>query len=181
MKLLNDKTIGYYIDANKVCKINMGFWLYFLLTNLFMNGILENVTATEIEIASPTEVTAKMEIVIWNFHVGRDSQKSLSDAVETNFITHASLYISNRWTGLLLKKNENREKLKWAIEMCRTHGIKTILVRNLWPTYSVPGADETIIFDPSYYIMEIQNLRKEGEQYVFKVLKLKARKTGKNT
>lgn len=114
--------------------------------------------------AAPASAPSR-PLVIWNFHIDRDSRQSLQDALDSDLLSHVSIYISNRWTGVLLDKTENLRKLRWAIETCREHGVQSILVRNLWPTRPVGELDESILFDPNYYIGEIRRLREEQEKW----------------
>lgn len=104
-------------------------------------------------------------MVLWFFHTDRDTQRSLQEALESHLISHVILYTSNRWTGVILEDPENRKKLSWAIQTCKEQGVKTIFVRNLWPTHSGPNLDSEIVFSQNYYIQEIKQLRLEGKQW----------------
>lgn len=104
-------------------------------------------------------------IVIWYFHVQDDPLESLELALSSGIPTHVNLYVSNRWTGRILTKPKYQKKLKEAIDIARQYQAKTILARNLWPTYEMDSFDSSIVYSPDYYTQEIELLREEGQTY----------------
>lgn len=104
-------------------------------------------------------------IIIWFYHLEKDSLQSLEIALSSSIPTHISIYVRNRWTGKLLRKKKNVDKLKKAIGIAKKYKLKSILVRNLWPTYPMGDLDESILYNPKYYLGEIASLRQEGQRF----------------
>jgi hypothetical protein len=104
-------------------------------------------------------------LVIWFHHVDRDSRKTLETALGSGLVTHVIFYTSNRWTGDVLQDPKRLADLTWAVGKLKEVGVKSILVRNLWPTRPIGNLDDRILFDPNYYIQEITKLKQEARSY----------------
>jgi hypothetical protein len=119
----------------------------------------------ESELVSSKKTVVARPIMIWHCTLIRDSFESVRRALDSGIPSHLNIYVSNRWTGGVLDDPKMIEKMKQMIAEARRRGVRTILTRNLWPTYSVKGLDSEILFDAGYYIREIQVLRQERQLY----------------
>ena len=104
-------------------------------------------------------------VIIW-FHNGvYDSTEALKTTLSSGLVTHVMIKYMHRADASWRKKIAVRQ----AIEITKKSNAELIWCRNLWPYYNNKGVTEDTIFDPNYYINEIQQLRSEaktmGAQY----------------
>ncbi len=98
-------------------------------------------------------------IIIW-FHNGVcDSPKALKVALSSGLVTHVMIKYMHRadadW--------KTNPKVRQAIDIAKNSNAELIWSRNLWTYYNNEGVTENDIFDPNYYIHEIQQLRSEAK------------------
>ena len=100
-------------------------------------------------------------IVIWYYHSIWDTPKSLQIALSSGLVTHVTI------AGTLHRKDrdyrKNRKTLD-ALKITKGFGAKVIWVRDLWPLYNIEDSRAEDLFDPNYYIQEIQILRSEANE-----------------
>jgi hypothetical protein len=104
------------------------------------------------EMAGATEPN-KPPMIIWHYHTIRDKPEALKLALSSGLITHVVL------GGTLHRKDRDYKKqtnASEALTIVKNSGAKLIWVRVLWPLED--------LFDPDYYIREIQNLRAEARE-----------------
>lgn len=116
-------------------------------------------------IVEPNEkstISKPQPIIIWHFSSFWDSLSSLETALSSGLITHVSI------GGPLHRKDDGdpkkMQKALKAIKRCKIAGAKTIWIRWLWPGYSIDRTREEYLFDPNFYIQEINAIRAEGEK-----------------
>jgi len=99
-------------------------------------------------------------MIIW-FHNGATySTLSLKTAISSGLITHVMLLYMHRadrdWKA-------NRD-VQEAIKIVKKSDAKLIWCRCLWVLYAIENSKHSDLFDPLYYIQEIQNLRAEAKE-----------------
>lgn len=140
-------------------------WIYVLGICGSVSCVPAAVVPAPAEKRIPNPPERSTPLVIWFHQVNRDSRKTLETALSSGMITHVIFYTSNRWTGDVLQDPNRLADLTWAIGKLKEVGVKSILVRNLWPTRPIGNLDHRILFDPNYYIQEITKLKQESRLY----------------
>lgn len=98
-------------------------------------------------------------VIIW-FHNGVcDSPEALKVALSSGLVTHVMIKYMHRADA----NWKTNPKVRQAIDIVKNSNAELIWSRNLWPYYNNKGVTENVIFDPDYYIHEIQQLRSEAE------------------
>ena len=102
----------------------------------------------------------KPPMIIW-FHNGySDNVAALKTALSSRLISHVMIKCTHRKDFDYRSKND---VLK-AIEMVKKSRAKLIWTRSLWAHNNVEDSSVKDLFDPDYYIREIQNLRAEAKE-----------------
>ena len=102
--------------------------------------------------------TGEPPIIIWHFHLIRDDLDSLKTALSSGLINHVSV------GGTLNRRDfdwTQSGKLAKAMEILKEANVKIIWTRLLWPVNSAYDVTDQSLYDPNYYIEEIENLKKE--------------------
>ncbi|GAJ03273.1 unnamed protein product, partial [marine sediment metagenome] len=81
-------------------------------------------------------------------------------ALSTGLITHVSIGAGHR-KNRDYKKNVN---ILEAIKIVKNAGVKLIWIRWLWPGYDIAEDQAEDLFNPNYYIQEIQAIRAEAKE-----------------
>jgi len=100
-------------------------------------------------------------MIIWHYSSFREPTESLRLALSSGLITHVSV------GGTLHRKDRNYKtntRALEAIKIIKSSGTKFIWVRWLWPGYSIEQSRLEDLFDPNYYIQEIDALRAEANE-----------------
>ena len=99
-------------------------------------------------------------LVIW-YHSGEHrSTRSLRTVLKSDLITHVVIKYRHLSDG---EWNED-PYVREAIEIVRRSNAKLIWARTMWPWYVVEDSRPQDLYDPSYYIRQIQNLRAEAAE-----------------
>jgi len=121
------------------------------------NGAREiNPNAKTVDAVDPN----KTPMIIWYHNVHRDNVVALKTALSSKLISHVMIKCMHRKDFDYRSKND---VLK-AIEIVKKSGAKLIWSRTLWVLYDVKDSSAEDIFDPDYYIRELQILRREGKE-----------------
>lgn len=99
-------------------------------------------------------------IIIWYYHVHKDKPIVLETALSSGLITHAMVKTMHR------KDRDYRKNAKAleAIKIAKNSDAKFIWSRPLWPLQNIKGSRAEDLFDPDYYIQEIDVLRAEANE-----------------
>jgi hypothetical protein len=118
----------------------------------------KEVSATSV--AEATRPPVEQPAVIWFHSVSSNSLESLKQALSSQLINHVLM--------LYMHRNDadwrTSEKALAAIDMVKKSKAKLIWCRDLWPYYKIEGVQAEDLFDPNYYVTEVEQLRAEAEE-----------------
>ena len=114
-----------------------------------------NRSAETVDAAEPN----KAPMIIWYHHVYKDRPIALRTALSSGLITHAMVKDMHRKDIHHKKEADVLE----AVKITKSFGVKLIWSRPLWPLHGVEDSSAEDLFDPDYYIREIDVLRAEGQ------------------
>jgi len=115
----------------------------------------------QVKQASTEPVTCEKPIIIWYHHVYKDPPAALRMALSSGLITHAMVQTLHRKDG----ERQKMELVAKAIKIVKTSDVKLIWSRPLWALYGIEDSSAEDLFDPNYYIQEIEVLRAEGQAF----------------
>jgi hypothetical protein len=118
----------------------------------------KEVSATSV--AEATRPPVEQPAVIWFHSVSTNSLESLQQALSSQLINHVLM--------LYMHRNDadwrTSEKALEAIGMVKKSKAKLIWCRDLWPYYKIKAVQAEDLFDPNYYVAEVEQLRAEAEE-----------------
>ena len=106
---------------------------------------------------APTPRTPPM--IIWYHSTQGYSLESLQLALSSGLVSHVMVSHQHRQDAPL----DQADEAKAAIEWIHAAGKKVIWTRTLWPYRPTETVKPATLFDPNYYINEIQILRQEAQ------------------
>lgn len=103
---------------------------------------------------------AQKPIIIWYHNISRDTPAATEIALSSGLVSHVMIKSMHR-------KDYDKEwrkmpKVVKAIEVVKRYKAKLIWNQSLWPLYGIEQSSKEDLFDPNYYIKEIQTFRSEG-------------------
>lgn len=104
-----------------------------------------------------TPMTSPM--IIWYHSTQGYSLESLQLALSSGLVSHVMVSHQHRLDAPL----DQTDEVKAAIEWIHAAGKKVIWTRTLWPYHPTEIVQPATLFDPNYYINEIQILRQEAQ------------------
>jgi len=145
-------------------KPNLRVTLVLLLVIFLVLTITASVFWAKVDHKAPDDsnTVEPMEkpIIIW-YHSGEQADTmSLKTAFSSGLITHAIVKYRNPADGPWHAERKVRE----AIEVVKKSDAKLIWGRELWARWVVKDAKFADLFDPEYYIKQIQSLRAEAKE-----------------
>jgi hypothetical protein len=130
-------------------------------------GLIISFSCKETSGENSDEISSKQSeekpIIIWYYHLQRDSLESLRLVLDSGLITHVDI------GGKMHRKDSHymrkyTQKLSEAMRIIKNSGVKSIWSRCLWPMYVNDAVTPDVLFDPNYYIQEIKALREEAQK-----------------
>lgn len=109
---------------------------------------------------SNTSESREKPIIIWYHSGNQTSTLPLSTALSSGLITHVMLEYRNPADGPWYAERRVRK----AIEMVKKSDAKLIWCRDLWARWVVKDAKFADLFEPQYYIKQIQSLQADAKE-----------------
>ena len=139
-------------------KIVIGICVGLAMVTVLSRCGAEDSTDSEDQESSGSKI--QLPIIIWHFSGNRDTVSSLKLALSSGLINHVSIGGYHRKDPYLI----NKTRVDEAIKTVKKSKAKLIWIRSLWPFYDNKGITPDILFDPNYYIGEIQILQSEADK-----------------
>jgi hypothetical protein len=111
-------------------------------------------------VAESTRPPVAQPVVIWFHSVSSNSVASLRQALSSQLINHVLMLYMHRHDA----DWRSSEDARAAIDLVRSSKAKLIWCRDLWPYYKIKDVEAKDLFDPNYYVTEVEHLRAEAEE-----------------